>query len=284
MYFLLFIVLLVVIIPVKYVVVNYIKLFICSFICFYYLDTVSTSILGLLLSLISFLSIILILYRILRSELNINKEDNTIFSLAHEVKNPLAVCKGYLDMLDINDKDKLERYIPIIKSEMNRSLEIMDEFLNLKRIKINKDLMDLSLLLDDVKKTVGLVLKDKNVNISINNLDKELIINGDYDKLKQVFINLIKNSYEAEAKNIKINIKKNNNYLEIKIIDDGIGLSKTDLKKIGNIFYTTKVTGTGIGVSLSKEIIRLHDGELSYNSILNKGTTATMILPFKYIF
>ncbi len=126
MYFLLFIVLLVVIIPVKYVVVNYIKLFISSFICFYYLDTVSTSVLGLLLSLISFLSIILVIYRILRSELSINKEDNTLFSLAHEVKNPLAVCKGYLDMLDINDKDKLERYIPIIKSEMNRSLEIID--------------------------------------------------------------------------------------------------------------------------------------------------------------
>ena len=262
----------------------YFLLFVCSFICFCFLETVSNSIIGLLITLISFISIIYIIYKILKLEVNNNKDDSTIFNLAHEVKNPLSVCKGYLDMLDINDKEKLERYIPIIKSEMNRSLDIMDEFLNLKRIKVDKDLLDLSLLLLDVKRTISLVLKDNNVNVNIPNIDKELIINGDYDKLKQVFINLIKNSYEADARNINIDIKKNNNYLKIKVIDDGIGISKTDLKKIGNIFYTTKVCGTGIGVSLSKEIIRLHDGDLSYNSVLNKGTEATMILPFKYIF
>lgn len=284
MYFFVFSILLLVVIPVKNRLINYSKLFICSFICFYYLNTSSISLMSLIISILSFINIIQLLYQILKLEM-VNKEDtNIIFNLAHEVKNPLAVCKGYLDMIDINDKDKLERYIPIIKNEMNRSLDIMNDFLKLKKITLNKDLMDLSMLINDVKKTTDLILRNDNVNINIPNIDKELIIDGDYDKLKQVFINLIKNSYEANAKNISIDIKKNSNYLKIKVIDDGCGISKMDLKKIGNVFYTTKVTGTGIGVSLSKEIIKLHDGELSYDSVINKGTTATMILPFRYIF
>lgn len=284
MYFFIFSILLLVAIPVKNRLINYFKLFICSFICFYYLNTSSISLMSLIISILSFINIIQLLYQILKLEM-VNKEDtNIIFNLAHEVKNPLAVCKGYLDMIDINDKDKLERYIPIIKNEMNRSLDIMNDFLKLKKITLNKDLMDLSMLINDVKKTTDLILRNDNVNINIPNIDKELIIDGDYDKLKQVFINLIKNAYEANAKNISIDIKKNSNYLKIKVIDDGCGISKMDLKKVGNIFYTTKVTGTGIGVSLSKEIVKLHDGELSYDSVINKGTTATMILPFKYIF
>ena len=284
MYFFICIILLLCVVPVKNKVINYFKLFICSFICFYYLEVNSMSLISLIISLLSFINIVYLLYQILKIEIISNDDNNIVFNLAHEVKNPLAVCKGYLSMIDTNDKDKLERYLPIIKNEIDRSLNIMDDFLKLKKISLNKDLMDLSILINDVRETTNILLKNNNVNINMPDIDKELIIDGDYDKLKQVFINLIKNAYEADAKNITIDIKKNSNYLKIKIIDDGCGISKMDLKKIGNVFYTTKVAGTGIGVSLSKEIVKLHDGELSYDSVINKGTTATMILPFKYIF
>ena len=159
----------------------------------------------------------------------------------------------------------------------------MNEFLDLRRIKLEKDMMDFSLLLSDIKET-SQVLKESKVKIKIPKIDNEIIIDGDYDKLKQVLMNLIKNSYEADAKNIRLEIKTNSNYLKLKIIDDGIGISKNDLKNIGNIFYTTKVSGTGVGVSMSKEIIRLHGGTLNYESTINKGTTATIILPINYIF
>ena len=225
-----------------------------------------------------------LIYKIVYREISNKEEDNTLFNLAHEVKNPLSVCKGYLDMID--NYKKLEKYLPIIKSEMNRSIRIMDEFLDLKRLNINKDLMDISLLLNDIKETTNIMLKENKVNLKIPKLDKELIIDGDYDKLKQVFMNLIKNSYEAEAKNIKIDVKTNNNYLKIKIIDDGIGISKSDLNKVGKVFYTTKVTGTGVGVSMAKEIVRLHDGSLSYESNITCVFLywSINILPFKWIF
>lgn len=257
----------------------YLKIFLCSTLYFYLITDKNL----LLLSIINYICIIVLIYRLFNNTTSKNEDSNMLFHLAHEVKNPIAVCKGYLDMLDVNNKEKVEKYIPIIKSEMSRALTIMDEFLSLKRIKLNKELMDITLLIEDVKETTSLVLNDNKINFNVINSNQELIINGDYDKLKQVIMNLLKNSYEAEAKNIKLIVEVNKDLI-IKIVDDGIGISKQDVNKIGNLFYTTKACGTGIGVSLSKEIINLHNGKLDYESTLNKGTTATIILPIKYIF
>ena len=288
MYFFVFIFLVFILIisstPKKNYIIVSLEILSVSIIYFYYLSYIKESIYYLLITVFSFVVIIQIIYSFLKAKVTTKEEDNTLFNLAHEVKNPLAVCKGYLDMLDINDKGKIETYLPIIKNEMNRSLKIMDGFLDLKRISLDKDIMDFSLLIDDIKETTSIVLKENRINFKANIIDKEIIIDGDYDKLKQVLMNLIKNSYEAKSKNIRIDTEVNNNFLKVRIIDDGRGISKNDLKKVGSIFYTTKVTGTGIGVSMSKEIIRLHGGSLSYQSTLNKGTTATIIIPIKYVF
>ena len=282
-----FLVLLIMLIPLglekEYKIITYIKIFISSLICFYYMNSMNDTYMTLLLSLLSFMVIIYLVYKLVKEELT-SKNDTSLYNLAHEVKNPLAVCKGYLDMIDINNKEKLEKYLPIIKKEMNRSLSIMNDFLCIKKITLNKELMDFSLLLDDVVETLDLSFRESNVKINSPKVDNELIIDGDYDKLKQVLINIIKNSYEADAKNIDINIKKNSSYLKVIIKDDGKGITKNDLKRIGELFYTTKLAGTGIGVGLSKRILEMHDGNLSYDSLINKGTTATIILPLKYVF
>lgn len=263
----------------KYRFIIYFKIFIASTIYFYLLNYKNT----LILSIITYTSIIYLIYRLFDNNKYEKEESNTLFNLAHEVKNPIAVCKGYLDMLDVNNKEKVEKYIPIIKSEMSRALSIMDQFLDLKRIKLNKELIDITLLIEDIKETTSLVFTDKKIKLDVVNSNQELIINGDYDKLKQVIINLLKNSYEANSNNIKLVVDANKD-LNIKIIDDGVGISKNDLNKIGKVFYTTKPCGTGIGVSLSKEIIELHNGKLLYESELNKGTVATITLPIRYVF
>ena len=260
----------------------FIKVFVNSFLFFYYIDYRLRSVLLLIILFMCFN----ILIKVITDYITSFKDDDEdiMFKVAHEVKNPLAVCKGYLDMLDINDKEKLEKYIPIIKSEMNRSLTIMDNFLDTKRINIRKELMDLSLLLDDVKETVSILLSGKNIKIDFPKINDEIIIKGDYDKLKQVLINLIKNSYEANATHIKLIIDNINNYIDIKVIDNGIGISKDDINKIGTIFYTTKVTGNGLGIKASLEIVKQHNGKLTYDSSLNKGCCATIELPLEYIF
>ena len=111
-------------------------------------------------------------------------------------------------------------------------------------------------------------------------IEDEILLEADYDRLKQVFINLIKNSYEANSKNIDLNISTKKDKVIIEVVDDGDGIDSKDLRKIGTLFYTTKVKGSGIGVNMSKEIIKLHDGNIKYESKIKEGTKVIITLPY----
>ena len=92
-------------------------------------------------------------------------------------------------------------------------------------------------------------------------------------------INILKNSIEAESKNITLTLSELENNLLIDINDDGVGISKEIMDKIYEPFYTTKRSGTGLGVSLSKEIINAHNGNIEYKSIEGCGTEVKIVLP-----
>lgn len=207
--------------------------------------------------------------------------EDSLFKITHEIKNPIAVCKGYLDMIDLKNPNKASKYLSIIQNEISRTLTIMDDFLSLKRLKINKDIMDFNLLLEDIKKTMYFLLKEHQCTLEIPNCDDEIFITADYDRLKQVFINLLKNSLEASSTHILITTKITKNYLKVIIQDTGSGISKDNLPHLGELFFTTKNVGTGVGVHLSKEIIRLHYGKITYTSKLGNGTKVQILLPIK---
>ena len=236
---------------------------------------------------------ILYLFRIidklesLNETIKILEKDKTIkdalFKLTHEIKNPLAVCKGYLDMIDINKQEKAEKYISIMKQEVDRSLNIISDFVEYNKIKIKKEQIDLNCLLDDVYDSFKILVNNKKVKLEYKDRDdEEIYFEGDYERLKQVLVNLLKNALEATEENGRIEIYSNiyKKHLEIIIKDNGIGMSKETLEKIKEMFYTTKQNGTGLGVALSNEIIKSHNGELIFESKTNKGTTATIRLPF----
>ena len=212
------------------------------------------------------------------------KIKDALFKLTHEIKNPLAVCKGYLDMIDLNKKEKAQKYLAIMKQEINRSLNIISDFVEYNKIKIVKEQIDLNCLLDDVYDSFKILVNTKKIKLEYKDRnDEEIYFQGDYERLKQVIINLLKNSLEATEENGKIEISSNiyKTYLEISVEDNGIGMSKETLKNIEEMFYTTKQNGTGLGVALSSEIVKSHNGELLYTSELNKGTKATIRLPYK---
>lgn len=260
-----------------------IKSFLTSFIYFLYYDHSVIGMLYLIFVLIVYYLLIELNYNIIKLHNNKKCDDSIIFKMAHEVKNPLAVCSGYLSMININDKEKLNRYIPIIKNETDRALTIMNDFLGLKRLTVEKNIMDICLLVEDVRDTVRLMFNNKNIFLEINECDDELFLEADYDRLKQIMINLIKNSYEANARKIAINIKEENDHIYVEVCDDGDGISSENMKKIGTIFYTTKPNGTGIGVNMSREIMKLHNGSLKYYSEKGKGTRAVLEFPNKLI-
>ena len=208
---------------------------------------------------------------------------DSLFKLTHEVKNPIAVCKGYLDMLNLNDYNTSKKYIGIVKNEIERTLIIMDDFLEYSKISIDKNIMDINYLLEDTLSSMMLIFKKNRVDVDINVSDDEIFIYGDYNRLKQVVINVLKNSIEAgkEKDNFKISVfgeLKKNKY-RILISDNGSGMTKEELDNLGTPFYTTKKNGTGLGVLLSREIVELHGGEIIYSSTKDEGTDVEIIIP-----
>ena len=208
----------------------------------------------------------------------------SLFKMTHEIKNPIAVCKGYLDMLDLNDKRKVEKYIPIIKGEIERTLTLMDDYLEYTKVKINKEIVDIYMLLEEVIASLNLFFKENNIILKMNLPDDELYLNVDYNRIKQVLVNILKNSHEAfDPKKgkmiIKIETKVLKKYFQIIVTDNGIGMDQETLHNIMDLFFTTKRNGTGLGTSLSKEIIELHGGNIKYLSELNVGTKVIISLP-----
>lgn len=206
----------------------------------------------------------------------------SLFKITHEVKNPLAVCKGYFDMLDYNNFEQTRKYLPIIEGEINRTLTILTDFMDFTKIKIEKELIDINLLLEEVIETLVNFSKARNVELILDIKDEEIYINADYDRFKQVVINLIKNGIEASDKNynyVKISSVVKKSFIEITILDNGSGMDEYTLKKYDKGFYTTKKDGTGLGVSLSKEIILAHNGYVNYTTKNNEWTKVIVGLP-----
>ena len=217
---------------------------------------------------------------------NFEKEKDlrlSIFKITHEIKNPLAVINGYLSMFDVYDVDKSKRYLGIMTNELNRSLNLLNDFLEFTKIKVNICETDFNLLMDEIKDILIPLFIAKRVQYDFN-IEDNLIINIDGIRMKQVVLNIIKNSIEActsDTGYVMTDVFKDSNSLIILVKDNGEGMSKDTMDKITTPFHTTKEYGTGLGVSLSNEIINAHKGSLNYTSELKKGTTCKIVIPLK---
>ncbi len=276
-----------------------IKIFMISFIIFYIINPNGSIISNLIYLIITstlfitftYLSIyffekgenITNLYTITKE----SKKDKLLFEslskLTHELKNPISVCKGYLEIIDKNGYQKAPKYLPIISSEIERSLSVINDFSSLGKLKeLNKEEVDLQVLLEELITILNPLFKKYNANIYLN-VKQDVYLNLDYLRMKQVFVNILKNALEArkeeEPLNVQIEVKKSLKAVKIIIKDNGIGMDKNTLDKITEIFYTTKANGNGLGVVLSKEIIEMHHGTITYKSQKDKGTTVTITLP-----
>lgn len=209
---------------------------------------------------------------------------NSLSKLTHELKNPITVCKGYIEIMDKKGLSKNNKFIPIIEDEINRALNVINDFSYLGKLKdLNLEEVDLILVLEEITNMLSPLFKKNKNELKLILPEEDIYMELDYSKIKQVFVNIIKNALEAATPNKKlivfITAKRFLKYVKIIIKDNGIGMSKETLEKINEIFFTTKENGNGLGVVLSKEIVEMHKGSISYSSSLNKGTTVTIKLP-----
>jgi signal transduction histidine kinase len=208
-----------------------------------------------------------------------------LFKITHEIKNPIAVCKGYLDMFDVENKEHSRKYIPIIKNEITKLLTLLQDFLAINKVRLDIETMDIYYLIENIERSITPLLKEKNIELICDTPDDELYIEGDYNRLNQVFINIIKNAVESmeekENKKLEIKTKVIDEKIKIEVTDTGMGMSVQDMEKLKEPFFTTKRNGTGLGVYLSREILKEHGGKLVYSSKEKIGTTVTATLPIK---
>ena len=196
--------------------------------------------------------------------------------LAHEIKNPLTPIQLSIDSLREKYKKKLhgesqdfEKYLETINRQIKDIEKLVNEFSNFARMprpvfrKI--DIVDL------INKNLDFIKMSSKNSINFVNKTEKIFIKGDQDQLNRVFVNLIKNSEEAFVEkiekdpsfkgNIDIEISNNNDYINCRIIDNGSGI--TDPKKAMTPYFTTKKTGTGLGLPIVTKIINEHMGTFS---------------------
>ncbi|SEN70885.1 PAS domain S-box-containing protein/diguanylate cyclase (GGDEF) domain-containing protein [Mesobacillus persicus] len=202
--------------------------------------------------------------------------------VAHEIRNPITAIKGFIQLFQQGMIK--EEYFDIILSEFNRIEGIIKEFLSIaKPQEIHLNQVNIPILLQEV---VTLIKSEA----SLNGVELFLDINSeipsimcDANQIKQVLINLCKNSIEAMDPNrkglIKITVQTDKGQLLINVVDNGIGISQERLKRLGEPFYSNKEKGTGLGLMLCFRIIRQHNGSLTFHSKENEGTTSQIRLP-----
>jgi PAS domain S-box-containing protein len=206
--------------------------------------------------------------------------------VAHEVRNPLTSIKGFLQMMNesstINNK-----YMDIVISELNRVEQIIHEFLNLAKPHYENsfELRNIAMLVREVTDLL-------RTNSILENIEIKLEVEGNIplvecieNQLKQVLINVIQNAIEATKSNghVLVRVKEEGEKdVSIHVIDEGKGIPKERLHRLGEPFYSTKEKGTGIGLMVCYKIIEHHQGNIKISSEENVGTIIEIILPITH--
>ena len=214
--------------------------------------------------------------------------------LAHEIKNPLTPIQLSLDRLRekysrkiLEGEKDFNNYLETINRQIKDIEKLANEFSNFARMP--RPIMKEVNIYSVTKRAVDFIKMSTNNVIELISEKEKLLIFGDEDQLYRVFINLIKNSEESFLEKrqkkhdfkgkIHIEIRKNNDYIDIKLTDNGTGIS--DTKKVMTPYFTTKKKGTGLGLPIVSKIINEHSGELVISNNRNEGVTILISLPMK---
>ncbi|HIP33006.1 MAG TPA: GHKL domain-containing protein [Crocinitomicaceae bacterium] len=208
--------------------------------------------------------------------------------VAHEIKNPLTPMKLSVQQLlrtyDPNDPssgDKLKKVANSIVEQIDALTKIANEFSSFAKMpNPSQEQLDLVPLIKGVKEVFE---NDEAIHISVSSNTESVVIIADRNQFIRVFNNLIKNAIQAipseEQGQIDINILKSEEHVIITVQDNGVGIDEAKQSKIFVPYFTTKSTGTGLGLAMVKQIIENHKGQIEFDSQKNKGTVFTITLP-----
>ncbi|MTI71130.1 MAG: HAMP domain-containing histidine kinase [Firmicutes bacterium] len=211
--------------------------------------------------------------------------------ISHELRTPLTVLQNQIEALVDGVFPTTKKRLTIIKSEVNRLINLIGQLKYLTAIENHKSYLDkekfnISKLIEEVIDGFKYQFKNKSINLNYH-IKKDIYINGDKNKIRQVLLNIISNAYKFSFTEGTVNITLNEDIKDIiiKIKDNGIGIDKKDLPFVFERLYRAeksrnrKTGGVGIGLTITKEIIDKHKGYISVESQKDKGTIFTIKLP-----
>ncbi|WP_159881765.1 sensor histidine kinase [Paenibacillus puerhi] len=202
-------------------------------------------------------------------------------SIAHEVRNPLQVTRGFLQLLSLKVTDQEREYMSLAISELDRASDIITDFLTFAKPQMD-NFVSLHVQ-SELKQIGGIIIPLARMNgceIEVE-VPQHLYIRGNSSKFKQVLINLIKNSIEAMQSPGKIEIwgYENKQLACIHIRDTGEGMDASEVARLGEPYFSTKTKGTGLGLMVTFRIIEVMQGTIQFKSEKGKGTEVILTFP-----
>lgn len=212
----------------------------------------------------------------------INAISQLAASIAHEIRNPMTTVRGFLQLLSTNSElsSKNKSFIHLSIEELDRAQSIISDFLALsKPQKENLEVIDLTKIIHDSIHIITPYALLKNIRIDAA-IESNLVSNGFKHEIQQVLINILKNGIEAmDRGTLVVHASRTNSSIAISIKDTGCGIPSDQLKRLGTPYYSTKEKGTGLGLTVSFEIVRRMNGAIHVESTVNQGTVFTISLP-----
>jgi two-component system sensor histidine kinase VicK len=226
-----------------------------------------------------------------------------VANVSHELRTPITTIKSYSETIlesDIDDATKM-KFLGVINSEADRMTFLVRDLLQLSSldyikskgeegsIRLNMSAFQLTDLVRNCAEKIKVGIKGRNITIENNIVGDIPEITADYNRIEQVVINIIGNAakYTPDGGRVTVYTGVVRDYVYVRVIDTGIGISKEDLPRVFERFYrvdkarTREMGGTGLGLAIAKEIIEVHGGEIDIKSELNRGTEVTIRLPVR---
>ncbi|NLP15788.1 MAG: cell wall metabolism sensor histidine kinase WalK [Clostridiales bacterium] len=213
-------------------------------------------------------------------------------NVSHELRTPITVIRAYTETLVdgvVKDEEKVNQYYERMLLECKSMERLVGDLMLLSRMQnpdfaIDKEPVNLVQVFDDINRSITTLAEKKNIKIDITKEQPVIMMSGDYDRLRQMFIIILDNAikFSDEGKTVYINISKTDK-ITVSIKDEGIGIDTNDLENIFEKFYKSNLrqnaSGTGLGLAIAKQIAIKHEGSIDVDSKLGEGSCFTFTFP-----
>jgi signal transduction histidine kinase len=207
-------------------------------------------------------------------------------NVSHELRTPITVIRGYTEALYdgiVTGEEKTHRYYERMLKECRSMERLVGDLLTLSKMQnpqfvLEVEPVNLIQIFEDLMRSAAVIAKKKNISIDFVKNRSYIMMPGDYDRLRQMFLVILDNAikFSPENSTVHLTVAEKEEAIVVTIRDEGIGISEEELPNIFDKFYKSKLrqnaAGSGLGLMIAKEIATRHNGVIEVSSVVNLGT------------